>query len=115
VTDTVSILGRMTDSLFPKISIELGAEDASKVVEILINLAALIDPDDPDGVRDAYGQRSAGLEEHLISDVQFAMLRHPLYRADDRTRVAERLHAIAAEIDSQLPPEAPEPGVHRPR
>jgi hypothetical protein len=47
------------------VNIELDAEEASKVAEILLHLAALIDPDDPDGLRDAYGQRSERLEEHL--------------------------------------------------
>src|SRR5215813_11051973 len=47
------------------VSIALDAEEASKVAEILLHLAALIDPDDPDGLRDAYGRRSERLEEHL--------------------------------------------------
>lgn len=92
------------------VSVMLDAEEASKVAEVLLHLAALIDPDDPDGLRDAYGRRSERLEEHLLTDTQFMMLRHPLYRADQRSTIASRLRVISAKIEGQLPDEAPEIG-----
>lgn len=95
------------------VDIRLDAEEASKVVEILEHLAALIDPDDPDGLRDAYGRRSEKLEEHLLTDTQFAMLRHPFYMRDQRAHTAGRLRIIAAKVEGQLPPEAPEIGRRR--
>lgn len=98
----------MSDSRWPLISIELDAEEAAKVAEILLHLAALIDPDDPDGLRDANGQRNPKLEEHLLTDTQFMMLRHPLYRQDQRTNIAKRLRIISSKIEGQLPDEAPQ-------
>jgi hypothetical protein len=100
------------DNRYPMVSIALDAEEASKVAEILLHLAALIDPDDPDGLRDAYGKRSERLEEHLLTDTQFVMLRHPLYRPDrdQRSTIASRLRVISAKIEGQLPDEAPEIG-----
>jgi hypothetical protein len=89
------------------VTIALDAAEASKVAEML-HLAALIDPDDPDGLRDAYGRRSDKLEEHLLTDVQFSMLRHPLYRPDQRAHIASYLRVISAKVEGQLPDEAPE-------
>jgi len=90
------------------VRLELDAADASVAAGILLHLAALIDPDDPDGLRDANGRRSTGLEQHLLTDTQFCMLHHPLYRADERADIAERLRVISASIEGQLPDEAPE-------
>lgn len=105
----------MYESRWPTVAIKLDAEEASKVVEILEHVAALIDADDPDGLRSADGQRDERLEQHLLTDEQFVMLRHPLYRRDQRTAIASRLRIIAAKIDGQLPDDAPEVGRRRPR
>lgn len=105
----------MDDSRWPIVNIKLDAAEASKVVEILEHLAALIDPDDPDGLRDVNGQRNEGLEEHLLTDAQFTMLSHPAYRRDERAEIAEYLRIISAKVDGQLPDEAPEVGRRRPR
>jgi hypothetical protein len=102
------------DSRWPTVNIELDAAQASKVAEILLHLAALIDPDDPDGLRDAYGQRSGRLEEHGLTDTQFMLLSHPLYRPDQRADIASNLRIIAAKVEGQLPPEAPEVGRNHP-
>jgi len=96
------------DSRWPVVKIELDAEEASTVAGVLLHLAALIDPDDPEGLRDAHGLRSEGLEEHKLTDTQFVMLRHPLYRQDQRVPIASRLRIISAKIEGQLPGEAPE-------
>jgi hypothetical protein len=96
------------------VNIEFDAAQASKVVEILLHLAALIDPDDPDGLRDAYGRPSERLEEHLLTDTQFSMLRNLLYRPDERAHIASYLRVICAKAEGQLPPEAPEVGRGRP-
>jgi hypothetical protein len=102
------------ESRWAPVAINLDAEEASKVVEILEHLAALIDVDDPDGLRDASGQRSEQLERYLLTDEQFMMLRHPAYMVSQRTTIASRLRVIAAKIEGQLPPEAPEIGRRRP-
>ena len=90
------------------VNIELDAAEASKVAEVLLRLAALIDPDDPDGLRDADGRRNKMLEEHLLTDEQFMMLRHPAYRHDERSDVAGYLRLISAKVEGQLPDDAPE-------
>jgi hypothetical protein len=90
------------------VNIKLDDTDASKIVEVMLHLAALIDPDDPDGLRDAFGQRDQKLEQYLLTNAQFMMLRHPAYRDDDRDHVAQHLREIAAKIEGQLPPSAPE-------
>jgi len=95
------------DSSWPVVDIKLDAAEASKVAEVLANLAALIDADDPAGLRDAYGQR---IDEHLLTDTQFVMLRHPAYRSDERVEIATYLRVISAKVEGQLPPEAPEVG-----
>jgi hypothetical protein len=43
------------------------------------------------------------------------MLRHPAYRDDESIQVAAYMRAIAAKVDGQLPPEAPELWLGRPR
>jgi hypothetical protein len=96
------------DSFLPEISIKLSAAEASEVVDILRHLAALIDPDDPYGLRDARERRSEELEKHLLTDMQFVMLRHPAYREDDRCDVARYMRIIASDIEGQLPDEAPQ-------
>jgi hypothetical protein len=97
----------MDDSDWPMLAVKLNAWEASKVAEILMNLAALIDADDPDGLRDAYAQRA---DQHLLTDTQFVMLRHPAYRSDERAEVASYLRRISASVEGQLPDEAPEVG-----
>lgn len=104
---------RVADSYLPVVKIELDAAEASKVADILVHLAALIDPDDPDGLRNAWGRREARLEEHLLTEAQFVMLRHPAYRKDDRLDVAKQLRTISAKIEGQLPPEAPQTWLSR--
>src|SRR4051812_39083839 len=90
-----STLPHVDDDRYPIANIALGADEASKVAEVLLHLAALIDPDDPDGLRDASGVRSERLEEHLLTDTQFVMLRHPLYRVDQRSTIASQLRIIS--------------------
>jgi hypothetical protein len=97
----------MDDSDWPMLAIKLNAWEASKVAEVLMSLAALIDADDPDGLRDAYGQRA---DQHLLTDTQFVMLCHPAYRSDERAEVASYLRRISARVEGQLPDEAPEVG-----
>ena len=50
------------------------------IAEVVLHLAALIDSEDLDGLRDAFGRRTEKLEQHLLTDTQFMMLRHPAYR-----------------------------------
>ena len=95
------------DSDWPMLAVKLNAWEASKVAEVLMNLAALIDADDPDGLRNAYGQRA---DQHLLTDTQFVMLCHPAYRSDERAEVASYLRRISARVEGQLPDEAPEVG-----
>lgn len=99
----------VNDSRFPIVSVELDADDASAIVAILLRLAALIDLDDPDGLRDASGALSPNMAEHMLTDTQFAMLHSSLYRPDRRAPVASRLRIISARIEGQLPDEAPDP------
>ena len=94
------------DSRWPVVNIELDPAEALKAAEILLHLAALIDPDDRDGLRDAYGLANERLEEYLLTDAQFSMLRHPLYRPDQRTDIARCLRIISAKVEGQLPGEA---------
>jgi hypothetical protein len=102
------------DSGWPVVNIKLDAAEASKVAEILEHLAALIDPDDPDGLRLANGQRNEELEKHLLTVPQFEMLNHPAYRRDERADIAEYLRVISAKVEGQLPDDAPEVGRRRP-
>ena len=102
------------DNNWPTVKIELDGAEASKVAEVLLHLAALIDPDDPDGLRDAYGRRNETLEKHLLTDTQFMMLCHPPYRKDERAEIAGYLRIISAKVEGQLPDEAPEVGRGRP-
>lgn len=96
------------ESRYSVVSIALGADEASLVVEILLRLAALIDSDDPDGLRTASGQRSSVLEAQMLTDTQFALLRNPLYMASQRANVATRLRIVSAKIEGQLPDDAPD-------
>jgi len=80
------------------VKIEFEGTQASTVVDILMHLAALIDPEDPDGLRDAFGQRDARLKAHALTDAQFMMLRHPAYRADERDEIVNSF----AERDREL-------------
>jgi len=90
-------------------NIELDADEGSTVTAILLRLAALIDPDDPDGLRDASGAASPNLAQHALTDEQFALLRIPPHRSDQRAAVASRLRIISAKIEGQLAGEAPDP------
>ena len=103
----------MDDSCWPVVNIELNAAEGSKVAEILLHLAALIDPDDPDGLHDACGRQNEILE-HLLTEAQFMMLCHPAYRSDERADIAGYLRIISAKVEGQLPDEAPEVGRGRP-
>lgn len=85
--------GHATLPAMNTVNIELDDTDASRIAEVMMHLAALIDPDDPDGLRDAFGRRNEGLERHLLTNGQFVMLRHPAYREDERADVAEDLCA----------------------
>jgi hypothetical protein len=98
------------DTDWPMLKVQLNAWEASKTAEILTNLAALIDANDPDGLRDAYGRRA---DEHLLPDLQFMLLKYPLYNKGDRAEVAADLRRISARIEGQLPPDAPEIGRRR--
>jgi hypothetical protein len=97
------------------LSIKLDDTDASKIAEVMLHLAALIDPNDPDGLQDAFGGQHKELTRHPLTDTQFMMLRHPAYRDDERSDVARHLRTIAARIEGQLPPEAPEVWIGRSR
>ena len=78
------------------VNIELEDTDASKIAEVMMHLAALIDPDDPDGLRDAFGRRNESLERHLLTNAQFVMLRRPkVASAATDTRPTMRLASVA--------------------
>jgi len=47
VADEATTLLCVDDSAYPTVSIELDAQEASKVAEVLLHLAALIDPTIP--------------------------------------------------------------------
>jgi hypothetical protein len=84
------------------VSIKLEDVQASTVVDILMQLAALIDPTDPDSLR---GPRE-GLAEHKPTSDQFRMLGDLLYRDDERDEVAADLRIIASTNHGQLPDDA---------
>jgi hypothetical protein len=93
------------DSDWPMVNIELNAAEAALAVDLLAHLAALIDADDPDGLRDAFGDH---IDEHLLTDMQVKLLSHePDEVNDDRAEVAARLRVIYTKMWQQLPPEAP--------
>jgi hypothetical protein len=95
------------------VTIELDAAEASQVAEVLVHLAALIDPDGLPGLLNAFGER---LDEHALSDEQFGMLSHdPGHPSADRTEYAAYLRTIWTKIEDQLPPEAPEIRLGGPR
>lgn len=61
------------DSDWLMVNIELNAAEAALAVGFLAHLAALIDADDHDGLRDAFGRR---IDEHLLTDMQAKLLSH---------------------------------------
>ena len=65
----------------PDATITLTGSEASMLASIALRLAALIDPD-PDGLRDASGRPSEGLERHRLTDTQFMLLDKPLFRGE---------------------------------
>ena len=87
------------------VSIKLEDIQASTVVDVLMQLAALIDPSDPDSRRGINGPRE-GLAEHKLTSDQFKLLGDLLYWDDERDDVAAELRVIASTIDGQLPPDA---------
>lgn len=89
----------------PTVNIQLNDVQASTVVDILMQLAALIDPTDPDSRRGINGPRQ-GLAEHKLTSDQFRMLGDLLYRDDERDEVAADLRIIASTIHGQLPDDA---------
>jgi hypothetical protein len=88
------------------VNIKLEDVQASTLVDILTQLAALIDPTDPDSLRGINGPRG-GLAEHKLTSAQFRMLGDLLYQDDERDEVAAELRVIASTIHGQLPPDAP--------
>lgn len=95
--------------------LDLDADDASHAAQMLLQLGALVDPDDPDGMKDIFGVLHPAVTASALSRDQFRML-DPLYSYSDRdrARVAERLRRISATIEGQLPQSAPEV-IHRKR
>jgi hypothetical protein len=91
------------------LKIDFEDDEASTVVQILVQLAALIDPDDPYGLRDTFGRPHPQQEALVLRDEQFRLLRVPAYDGDERADVASTLRVIAARIYGQLPPDALEP------
>lgn len=90
------------------VAIELDLDDASHVAQMLFQIGALIEPDDPDGLRDASGSLRPALSALALTEDQFRML-DPLvsYGEADRERVARRLRRLAATVEGQLPRDAP--------
>ncbi len=101
---------------WPIVAIKLDAAEASKVVEILVHLAALIDPGGLPGLLNAFGQRDERLDPHALTDTQFKLLSHdPGHQSAERSEVAAYLRTIWTKIEDQLPPEAPEIRLGGPR
>jgi hypothetical protein len=97
------------DSDWPTVAIELDAAEASKVAEVLVHLAALIDPDGLPGLVNAFGERDERLNGLALKDGQFRWLSHdPGHASADRAEYAAYLRTIWTKIEDQLPPEAPE-------
>jgi hypothetical protein len=96
-----------SDDRDSEVPIRLLMFQASETASILLHLAALLDVEDPEGLRDAFGNRNASLEHHILTDTQLMMLNHPAYRSDERQELAARLRIISSAIEGQLPPEAP--------
>jgi hypothetical protein len=89
------------------VKIELEDAQASTLVDVLMQLAALIDPDDLAG-RDGIGGVREWRNEHLLSPAQFERLGDmPPYQDDERGEVAGDLRDMARAIDKQLPDDAP--------
>jgi hypothetical protein len=98
----------------PDLVIKLDSGEASTVASILLRLAALVDPDDPDGLVDAWGRRNPTLEELALTDDQLMLLSPVLaYQSNDRPDLASQLRIISAKIEGQLPDDAPAI-LHRP-
>jgi len=91
----------------PKVTIELEDAQASRLVDTLMQLAALVDPNDltsRDGIRGVRERRN----EDTLSPEQFRSLGDmPQYQDDERDEVAASLRDMARTIDKQLPPDAP--------
>lgn len=103
----------LVDSDWPMVTIELDAAEVSKVAEVLVHLAALIDPDGIPPLRDAFGGR---LDEYALKDEQFGLLSHdPGHASADRAEYAAYLRTIWTKIEDQLPPRAPEIRLGGPR
>lgn len=100
----------MDDVDHPSISLKLEPGEASALAAILLRLAALIDPNDPDGLRDAHGKLSERLAEHALTNTQFGLLHKPPYPPSQRDAIAKSLRIISARIEGQLPDEAPDVG-----
>lgn len=101
---------------WPIVTIKLDAAEASKVAEILVHLAALIDPEGLPGLLNAFGERDGHLDEHVLTDTQFKLLSHdPGHQSAERSEVAAYLRTIWTKIEDQLPPEAPEIRLGGPR
>lgn len=94
---------------WPIVTIKLDAAEASKVAEILVHLAALIDPEGLPGLLNAFGQRDERLDQYVLTDAQFKLLSHnPGHQSAERSEVAAYLRTVWIKIEDQLPPEAPE-------
>ncbi len=101
---------------WPIVAIKLDAAEASKVVEILVHLAALIDPGGLPGLLNAFGQRDERLDQHVLTDTQFKLPSHdPEHQSAERSEVAAYLRTVWTKIEDQLPPEAPEIRLGGPR
>jgi hypothetical protein len=91
----------------PKVTIELEDAQASLLVDTLMQLAAMTDPNDLT-VHDGINGMREWRQEHFLTDAQFQRLGDmPPYRDDDRNKVAADLRDTARAIDGQLPPDAP--------
>jgi hypothetical protein len=106
VTKDVLYLPPVNDAT---LDVRLEAVEASTTAEILLRLAALIDPDDPEALQDTFGRRHEGWERGMrLTDAQFGALRRPVsYSSNERTEVAGYLRIISARIEGQLPGDAP--------
>lgn len=101
---------------WPIVTIKLDAAEASEVAGILVHLAGLIDPDGLPGLLNACGERDESLDQHVLTDTQFKLLSHdPGHQSAERSEVAAYLRTIWTKVEDQLPPEAPEISLGRPR
>ena len=80
------------------VAVELDSDDASQVAQVLFQIGALIDPDDPDGLRDAFGVLQPELVALKLTEDQFRMLDpHISYSDDERASVARRRRLLTRE------------------